>query len=282
MKKLSKQEQLALLGSPNGLERMKEYVSLTDAFMNAALQKTLEAHKKGFELLLSCIGELKDETEKEIYNNLSLKDAKELNNNGGPIYTEVWVKMLDVFKKEDVKEMLLCYCERAYVFEDTMLKLFEVYSKEDIRELLVAIGHMTVYVFGKALRIFTKEEMKALLIDIAQSRTGILDDESQLKILRVFNKKDAKDLLKVCIESHAGFCELAQLQIFDTFCKKDVKELLELAIESCEYISQTVLYKIMEFFGKREAKKLVESYFERTPARDEYEEDKRKFILAQL
>ena len=251
MKKVvSKQAQLDMLTKPNAIELMREYVSLNKSFSPGL--------NRGDDLLIA---------------SLPHEDAKQMKDNCGNVFTETWVKMLDVFPKEVSKELLLSYLEESYVWDRTLLTAIDVFSKEDAKDVIVAGKTMSLAVFNKIINVFSQEETKDILIELAKREVSSFDDKAQLKILRVFSKEDALAIMKACASNLAGLEWGAQLRIFDVFSKEEVKELLKSLIDNDQYIHYETLEKIVQVFPKEDAKSLVEDFFAGDCGRNEYDQE---------
>lgn len=270
-----------MLDEPDAIERVRAYAALGKDFCWAAQQKIWNADKRGHSFLLKFMGELENETQKDIYRNLTNLDAFEIQRNGGHIYQEVWKRMLDVFPQAVSKEILLDYAQECSLWTDTLLKILDVFGKEDAKELILAGKFMPVDLMGGALKVFTKEEVKELIINVAKNG-GVVREESELKVLRVFDLKDAKEILKACATNLTGLSNATKMRIFSEFPKKDVKELLMLAIKNDDYLGENVLVKIIESFPKKDAKQIVGAFFRGNAGRNYYEQEDRDRILAQI
>lgn len=262
LRKLSKQEQLALFDEKNAVELVKEYISYGGDFMSAALRKVCQEDTGKNKMMLSFFDHADNDAQAKIYEALTLEDAEEIfYTNCGIFCPEALIKMTTIFPKSTSKELLVAYAKSGYIPEDVLVKAFSRMSLKDFKEVLMAAGHLPRAVFGKLCKVMSKADLKALVIEIVRQDGGVLADGSQLDFFAVFEKEDIKEILTESITHVGGFADEVQQVILDMWPKEDVKELLTLAIENDQFLSDDVLKEIVFKFSKRDARSLLTKYF---------------------
>ncbi|MBR1604540.1 MAG: hypothetical protein IJ660_00350 [Alphaproteobacteria bacterium] len=214
------------------------------------------------------------ETQKQMFLNLSEKDANEIYFNiDGYIYPEVLIKMLDTFPKEVSKELLLEYAKYCNLSDEVGIRAISVLGK-DAKEIILQIKYLNIGVFNKIFRVFGKEETKKIVIELAKNDFDI-DDQVETKILHLYSASDLKELLKAFIENSTSINGKLFSKIFDVCStKEEIEKLLDLALENDMDLWHETLDKIVEYFPKEKAKTYLDRFFTETgPGRGEYDDE---------
>lgn len=278
MKVLSKKEQLERLEHPNAIKWMEEYVASSDLILNAAMRKHLKFYQRpGFAAIFGN----PDPKVVKIADQLSPKEAKAIQENNGPIFTETWEKMMDIFPKEISIKLMVDYCnQHCYLHEGTLLKALDVFGK-DARNIMVVTKSLDGAVTCKILRTFTREEAKDIFLDFVSQDVSDMDDESQLVILRFFPVNDSIEIIKACIFKVVSLKDPVQLEMFDVWPLDKCQEVLELVIERGQTLDFETLKKIVDVFPKNTARKLIRDFFATDTGQD-YGDEYKDAIVEQL
>lgn len=284
-KLLTQRQQIGFFNCQDPIALMREYVSFTDAIMDAAELKLEAPEYKSYPVKKeSRLYENQKEARKECFANLSLEDARFIKKNQGHIYPEVFMKMLEVFPKKVSKEVLVKYArEGATIHEDVLFRAVDVLGKGS-REVIIAYGFISIRLFNKMLKIFSKEEIKYIIIETAMKDDGhfCLQMNVEMKIFKLLQPEEAKEMIKFLIRKTPGIDWETYPKLFDMLPMEDVKEILELSIEEDQDIFTDTLEKIVEVFPKDEAKALLDAFFETSPGSCEYTEQKIEQLYKKL
>ena len=210
------------------------------------------------------------ERAKEAIQNLNFVDVEEISNNGGHVYPEVWIKMLDTFPKELSTELLSHYVKYCRINNKVRTKALEVLGEGAID---IIVPGITLYLkfFNKILNTCSIDGTKKFLIKMAKTPNTRIDDfEVERKILRVFPDEDLRDILRAFVDGLPWMSECLFLKIFDIFPKEEVKELLMKAIKNDMDIWRPTLRKIVDFFPKGDAEELIEAFWKTSPGKNCY------------
>jgi len=273
-KLLTERQQLGIFNCADPVALLREYVSFSEDIKIAAEYKDVRTNYKrdpSNTAMLQRLQELNpNERQKECVNNLSATDVTEIYRNGGHIYPEVFLKMLDVFPKEISKEILLQYVKYCEINNAVCIKALEVLGK-DAKDIILPKLHLTIDMFNLILKIFSKKEVKEILITMAGGYDShIEDDDVELKILKVFPDEDLKDILRAFVSGLPWMSEECFLKIFDVCTPAETKELLEIAIKNDMDLWRPTLRKIVAYFPKHEAHELIEAFWKTSPGRNCY------------
>ena len=218
------------------------------------------------------------ETQKQMFLNLTEKDANDIFfNMHGHIYQEVLLKMLDTFPKEVSKELLLEYGKYCDLSKEVLIRAIGVLG-EEAKEIIYSTDYLSLDVFNKMYRVFGKEKTKKIIMEHA----GIchkhgkldLDDEVELKLIRLYSNEDLKDLLPCFIKNGTRLGGELFTKIFDVCSnKEEIEELLDLAIKDEANIWYETLDKIVEYFPREEAKAYLDKFFKTGPGSDYGDEE---------
>lgn len=270
MKILTKKEQLELLNQSDAIEKMREYVAISGEILSVAFSKRLGLS-------------LNDDDPQvvEIVNKLSPKESKVLmEENIGTIFSETWLKMLDVFPHDVCKELMIKYCEGCcFLHEAELIKMMDVFAKEDAKDVLTVTASLDEAVMSKILNIFSKEEAKDIILcfikeEEKDNRVGIMDDGTELLILHFFDKEDVVEIMTEAID-HTIFLETNfQKEMFEVLPLDECQKLIEKVIEDGDgTLDFETLEKIIEVFPKPVAEKLIHDEFQTNHASDYTDED---------
>lgn len=280
-KKLSSEEQLALFDQPNAEEIVRQYVLHAKDFIFAAMRKSFKSDEENTDSLMDFLNGPGNEVMQQIYEVLTVEEAREIFRKHGIFTDEALVKMIEVFPKEVSKELLLGYCAVCCVGEPTLLKVVETYPKEDIREILITSKFMYNGVFKKILKIFSKPEIKDILLNIVE-RDGLLSNGTELEILGAFCRADAVEIFKAAIRNVSSLCDETQLVILDLFPKEASKAFFMFAAENGETFMDEVINEIIDKFSKKDARDILEKYFASEGAQEIYDEDEMDYFLSRV
>ena len=275
-KLLTKRQQLGIFNTPNAVELMREYVSYSKDVLFVA-QKRM--HTASLEKFVSRREDERPVTEmqKQMFLNLSEADANEIYFQiRGHIYPETLDKMLDSLPKEVSKELLLQYGAYCTLQNETLIKALDVLG-QDAKEFILGIDYLEMDVFNKIFRVYKKDGVKKILIEMPKFR---MEHEVELKILRIYSNEYLKEILKNFVSKLRGLGEESSLKIFEIFEKKEVKVLLEQAIGREMSLWYSTLDKIVTYFPKEEARALLSAFFKTGPGRNYKPEEQKEFYKA--
>lgn len=265
------------LHQPNAVEKMRDFISMGEEISLAAQQKKWDADAN--QVFNKLIGRNQDPKVLSLLDQISLQEAETIQKNLGFIFTQTWLEMIDLFPQQVTKELMLTYCkDDNYLHEETLLKVLNVFTKEDAREIITHNPSINVVVVCKILKIFSKAEAKDILIEFANQEVSSMDEESQLIILHFFAKTDAKEILMACVNHVIGLEGQAQMEIFDVLSSNDCKEILLSAIEHDCYLHFETLKKIIDYFAKDVAREIIKNFFDSNPAQEYSDEEKNEII----
>lgn len=222
------------------------------------------------------------ETQKQMFLNLSEKDANEIFfNMRGHIYQEVLIKMLDTFPKEVSKELLLEYGKHCDLDEEVIIRAISVLG-EEAKEIIYTHDYLSLDVFNKMFRVYGREETKKIIMKLFETEHHPhnldLDGEVELKLLRLYSNEDLRELLKCFIKNDVRLGGELFTKIFDVFSnKEEIEELLDSAIADEMCIWHETLDKIVEYFPREEAKAYLDKFFETGPGSDYSDEEIEKY-----
>ena len=278
MKVLSKKEQLERLEQPNAVQWMEEYVAASDLILNAAMRKHLKFYQRPE---FAAIFGNPDPKVVKIANQLSPQEAKAIQENNGPIFTETWEKMIEIFPKEISIKLMVDYCnQHCYLHKGTLLKALDIFGKE-AKDIIVVTKSLDGSVACKILRTFTREEAKGIFLDFVNQDVSDMDDDSQLVILRFFPMDDAVEIIKASILKVVGLKDPVQIEMFDVWPLAKCQEILELAIERGQTLDFETLKKVVDVFPKVTARKLIRDFFA-TDSGQNYGDEYKDAIVEQL
>lgn len=248
LRKLTKKEQLALFDEPNSVELVKEYISYAPNFMKAAEYKLLAADPVKNAFYLRRYEKPTDPVELQILEKMSLEDAKDLRDGShGILCSEALIKMIDVMPYDVAKEIMVAYAKSCDIREEVLLVVIDDFeNKEDIRDVLVAVGFISGRMMRKISDIFTREELKAFLLELIET-DAVITQDVQWSILVDFGKKDAKEIFEKAIDHDICLKREVINCIMCTFSKKMQKELLTKYFNGCgkEHYEAADIFDIM-------------------------------------
>ena len=131
------------------------------------------------------------------------------------------------------------------------------------------------------LAVFSEAEVKEWLLRVCETTSSVIDDESEVMLLHIYPKEDAKEIVRACIMNTPGWCDEAMIELFKLFSRAEVREILKLAIDNEQYLSREILLKIIDYFPFEEAEELIEDFFASGPA-TEYRPEEEAFIRDEL
>ena len=273
-KLLTKRQQLGIFNCSDPVALMSEYVSFSEDIKVAAEYKSVRMSYKlspDNTAMLQRLQKMKlNERQKECLENLSAADVKEIYWNDGPIYPEVFLKMLEVLPKETSKELLLLYVKHCNINNDVRIKALKVIGK-DAKDIILPKLHLNLDLFNQILATFSIKETKEILIDMAKGYDSYIEfDDVESKILKVFSDEDLRDILREFVEGLPWMNEKCFLKIFEIFSREETKELLQKAIKNDMDLWSATLRKIVEYFSKEDAQKLINAFWKTSPGGDCY------------
>ena len=275
-KLLTKRQQVGIFNTTDPIAVMREYVSFSKDVLFVAQRRlhtdSLERFTKDEKNVT--------ESRKQLFQNLSQKDADEIYFKlDGHIYPEVLIKMLDTFPKEVSKELLLEYAKYCPPKQEVMIRAISVLGN-DAREIILTTQYLKTEVFNKIHRVFGKEELKKILVDLA-GRDLDMDDAIEAKIPRIYSGEDLKEILKAFIAGSVPMCGELFSKIFDVCSSgEEIEELLQQALDNDMDIWYETLDKIVKYFPPEKAKKYLDTFFEETSPGRNFYEDREKYYEA--
>ena len=283
-KLLTKRQQIGIFNCQDPVALMQEYVSFTKAIMDAAEWKLKAPEYKTYPVKEEAnLCENEKAARQECFNNLSLEDARFIfEKNHGHVYPEVFMKMLVTFPQKVSKEILVKYAHDAKLTDEVLFEAINILGK-NARDIIIARGFMNIRLFTRIVKIFSKEEIKYIIIELAiQEDFWGLDKASEAKMFQIFSPEETKEMMKFIIRKTPGLDWETYPKIFDILPKEYVKEIIERSIEEDQDIFNGALNKIVEIFPKDEAKELLDAFFETSPGRNMYSEKEIKKLYKKL
>lgn len=269
---------MGIFNTQNPVEVLREYLSFSKDIMEAAewrsytsdIKKMMKSKKPVTEAQIQCFQNLSEEEADQITYKLH-----------GHIYPEVLVKMLDVLPESTSKEILLEYGKHCELKDEVVVKALDVLGT-DARELLLILDFLSIDVFNKMVRVFSKAGAKDLVIAMVKDNFH-LADEVEMKILRIYSDEDLRDLLKTFVSKLPDFSEKTIVKLFDVCTsKEELKATLELAIKNDADLWNEALEKIVKYFPKDEAEPLLDAFFKTSPGCNEYSDKEIEELYAAL
>lgn len=278
-KLLTLRQQVGIFNTADPVAVMREYVSFSKDVLFVAQRRLVTDSLEQF----AEDEENATESRKQLFQNLSKEDAGIIYFKlEGHIYPEVLIKMLDTFPKEVSKELLFEYAKYCPLKEEVMIRAISVLGN-DAREIILKMQYIRIEVFNKIFRVFGKEELKDILVNLAGNNLD-MDDAIEAKIIRLYDGEDLKEILKAFIANDVPMHGNLISKIFDVCStKEEIEELLNQAIANDMDIWYETLDRIIEYFPKDEAKKYLDTFFEETsPGRCEYRNDEKEEYYKRL
>lgn len=278
-KLLTLRQQVGIFNTADPIAVMREYVSFSKDVLFVAQRRLITNSLEQF----AEDEENATESRKQLFQNLSEEDAGIIYFKlEGHIYPEVLIKMLDTFPKEVSKELLLEYAKYCPLKEEVMIRAISVLGN-DAREIILKMQYIRIEVFNKIFRVFGKEELKKILVNLASIDLD-MDDAIEAKIIRIYSGEDLKEILKAFIANDVPMHGNLISKIFDVCStKEEIEELLNQAIANDMDIWYETLDRIIEYFPKDEAKRYLDTFFEETsPGRCEYRNDEKEEYYKRL
>lgn len=275
-KLLTLRQQVGIFNTADPVAVMREYVSFSKDVLFVAQRRLITDSLEQF----AEDEENATESRKQLFQNLSEEDAGIIYFKlEGHIYPEVLIKMLDTFPKEVSKELLFEYAKYCPLKEEVMIRAISVLGN-DAREIILKMQYIRIEVFNKIFRVFGKEELKKILVNLASIDLD-MDDAIEAKIIRIYSGEDLKEILKAFIAGSVPMCGELFSKIFDVFSSgEEIEELLQQALDNDMDIWYETLDKIVKYFPPEKAKKYLDTFFEETSPGRSFYEDRKKYYKA--
>ncbi|MBP5615168.1 MAG: hypothetical protein J6X42_01260 [Alphaproteobacteria bacterium] len=260
-KLLTKEQQLGIFNTPNAVELLREYISYgNDAVFVAQNRLQTDCLERFVRKQKKPVTEL----QKRFFENLSIKDADEIFFEiEGNVYPEVLIKMLETFSKRTSKELLLEYGKNCRIHDAVAIKAMEVFGK-GAKDIIFGVKYLSIEVFNKMVRVFSKKGVKNLLIEWSDKKLYIYEDVEK-KIVKIYSGEALKELIKSFIENKISIGGVTMVKIFDVCeTRQEAKELIEQAIKKDRNLWNETLDKIVKYFPKKQARALLNVFFEET------------------